>query len=221
MTKRTTLLYLLCALLGICTLFGCSSKTKTYQEACEENDYVTAHQRLDELRSAFVDDMRYFNGVENSTSYQEYISADNHIFNAELLYLLQYDDPTADNRILSLVTETPLDGSKPMKGINSYFLDDRILLYIDCVKRFNKKCDLVLDNAVICGRQSLASKVLALYKENILVFKGSSYIGKGDITIDGETIHVDGDHSFVYYTLDDLDSARKRYEQAVNVGAFK
>ena len=45
-------------------------------------------------------------------------------------------------------------------------------------------------------------------------------IGDGPGIVD-DGVKVDGDHGYIKYTSADRDAARKKYDEAVRIGAFK
>ena len=85
-----------------------------------------------------------------------------------------------------------------------------------CIKRYNQKCDIVMDLAMLYGNKSLAKKVLTIYKDN-MHFECSLY---GDTrTIHGKTMEIEG--GYIWYDSSDKDAAQKRYNEAVKNGVFE
>ena len=57
--------------------------------------------------------------------------------------------------------------------------------------------------------------ILLNYVDNVEITLGH---GSG-IVVDG--VKVDGNHGYIKYTSADRDAARKKYDEAVRIGAFK
>lgn len=190
----------------------------TYQSACEANDYVTAHQILDVFRGDFL---QIENPELTDEKYRTYSSVDMYIFQSEMVYLIEQDN--TDNKLLSLILETPLDGITPQVGFcdyydcnDSYARGRAISLNNDCRSRFNQKCDLTFDYCVMLGKKTLAAKLLTLYKDNIVRVKGSN--DKGGVLVNG--IRVRDGQWYLYFSSDHKKAAQKKFDEAIKNGVF-
>ncbi len=136
------------------------------------------------------------------------------------------DDPAAENRILKMIMETPLDGRKLDEGYCGYYDaceesvtgGEKVWLYSYCIKRNNQKCDIVIDLSILYNNKTLAKKVLSYYKDNMHIERGG-YDSR--IIVKGKTIKFDGNHGYIWYDSADKDAAQKRYDEAVKNGVFK
>lgn len=130
--------------------------------------------------------------------------------------------------IIKAVSQKTIPGRPFSKGLHGYYETERNThfdeykessiehyKYADGIQHYNAVCNNVLDIAIGTGNQYLAQKVLMLYKQNIVVMKGSYNLKAPDGT------SVDGNHSYVYYTNEDKEAARNKYNEAVRSGAFK
>ena len=57
--------------------------------------------------------------------------------------------------------------------------------------------------------------ILLKYVDNVEVTTGNNPA----VVVDG--VKVDGSHGYIKYTSADRDAARKKYDEAVRIGAFK
>lgn len=179
--KKTLLL----AIIGIsiATLCSCGSKSvkgadgkeySSYQEACRHQDFVAAYDWIEKN-----------NGSDDDKDY---------VFNAEMLYLTSLGTEEASNRIVYLLAEYQISGevvTEATPNIRNNVEDyDGVLYqntkeYINGVKRFNKRCDNVLDLAITQNNKELAKKIINLYKADINVIRDDARWG--DLSF-GDTI---------------------------------
>ena len=114
------------------------------------------------------------------------------------------------------IYSTPLSsGLHEYKYVNSSYPKD--------VKEYNQICDKVLDIAIGSENIYLAQKILLCYKQNVETFKGGTDYHndyKGLKAPDGSGVRVDGNHSYVWFTNEDKNNAQKKYQDAINKGAF-
>ena len=200
-----------------------------YQKACEELDFGKAHEILNKLRDVFVNkglQKSRYSLVSELKGYNEYVDADVYIFREEVTYLMSLDDPAAENRIVKLIMETPLDG----RALDEGYCDhndasekavtggENVWLYCYCIKRNNQKCDIAMDLAILHGNQTLAKKVLLYYKDNMHIEQGGT---TSSMEIKGEQIVVTHSRGYIWYDSSDKDAAQKRYDEAVKNGVFK
>lgn len=206
-------------------------KDLNYQKACEELDFDKAHQILKILRDVFFNEGlpgAYWDRLSEMKGYDEYVQADIYIFREEVTYLMSLEDPAVENRIIKLIMETPLDGTALNEGYCSRYLAEeaesrgvKVWLYHYCLERYNRKCDIVMELAVLQGNQSLAKKVLMYYKDNMHVEEGADFEDK-TMMIKGKRIELKAlGEGYIWYDSSDKDAAKKRYDEAVKNGVFK
>lgn len=208
--KQLKVLAICCICVLVFGACGGDNDKLNYQKACAENDYVKAHEILDKLQDKFVK-----KGLPKLTSwwdspkiselpgYQDYADADMYIFREEATYLMGLDDPAVNSRIIKLLTETPFYG-KPAEenehiaseGYNEHY--NPYWMYYYCLKRYNQKCDVLLDLSILFKNESLAKSVLSFYKE---------------------TMHVNSHE--VQFDNQDKNRAAEKYEEAVRKGVFE
>lgn len=154
--------YMLLTLWGMfmVTLCSCGNKTvkgvdgKEYssiQEACRHQDFVAAYDWIDK-----------YDGSEEDKDY---------VFNAEMLYLTSLGTEEASNRIVFLLAEFQIPGlpvqenkERYTKGKGTY---ENAKKYVEGVKRFNQRCDNVLDMAIVQNNKFLAYKIIPFYKQDV------------------------------------------------------
>ena len=206
-----------------------------YKQACEDLEFGEAHKILDKKRNYYVDHgsgddkdvYDYYFKEGKWPGFQEYVDADVYIFREEVTYLMNIDDPNVENRIFKLLMEMPMDGTPLDEG---YHDDDIVEMeylpasrqawtYYYCIKRYNEKCNIILDLSILLGKQSMAKKVLSYYKDNMHIEKAY----KGDkITVKGKPFKFEKSYScYVWYDTDDKAAAQKKYDEAVKNGAFE
>ena len=151
-----------------------------------------------------------------------YYSAFDHIYKAEIQYLLsELNGDECKDKITFLLEEIPVEGEKFPQGLCHYSIacrgewgDEGLPLdaYIVWTQHFNRLCDTILSLAINRNNQDLAKMILLKYVDNVEVTRG------GDNVVDG--VMVDGNHGYIKYTSVDRDAARKKYDEAVRIGAF-
>ena len=158
--------------LGLTTFTGCGNNSNksvigadgkeydSYQSACRHQDFVAAYDWIEKN-----------NGSDDDKDY---------VFNAEMLYLTSLGTEEASNRIVYLLAEYQIPGvvvnnSTPNVYDNVKYGDGNLYnglkTYIDGIKRFNKRCDNVLDIAITQNNKKLCQKIISLYKADINVGK--------------------------------------------------
>ena len=144
----------------IISLCSCGNKSVTgadgkvydsYQAACRNQDFEAAYEWI-EKNDGNDDDKDY-------------------VFNAEMLYLASLGTEEASNRIVFLLAEYQIPGT-PVQT-NVWYNDDESNTYSDAkkylegLKRFNNRCDNVLDMAIALNNKALSSRIVKLYKQDI------------------------------------------------------
>ena len=204
-----------------------------YRKACEDLEFGEAHKILDKKRDYYVEHglkETAWGQYNTMTGYQEYVDADIFIFREEVTYLMSMDDPNVENRIFKLLMEMPMDGTLLDEGYQDYDIvsspsnptSRQAWTYYYCIKRYNEKCNIILDLSILFEKQSLAKKVLSYYKDNMHI----EDTGEGKkITVRGKSIKMEPPHygiyvCYVWYDTADKDAAQKKYDEAVKNGLF-
>lgn len=143
----------------IISLCSCGNKSVTgadgkvydsYQAACRNQDFEAAYEWI-EKNDGNDDDKDY-------------------VFNAEMLYLASLGTEEASNRIVFLLAEYQISGT-PVELGAEYFDNNKTYIgakqYLEGIKRFNNRCDNVLDMAIAQNNKALCNKIIKLYKEDI------------------------------------------------------
>ena len=173
------------------TVTGEDGKTyETYQEACQEQDFEAANKIVE--RRMFM--------TEKDKDY---------VFNAEMLYLVSQNTEEASNRVLYLLAEYQFQGMPVSPGGKYGLMFYReVKMYLESISNYNNRCNNVLSLAISQGNESLARKVVELFKQNIDVdFEDS----------DSHYIRI----SKKGYNNTDKDAAQAKYDEAVSSGVFK
>jgi hypothetical protein len=183
---------------------------KDYRAACKRGDFETAHLILGELLEEYNSDI----------DCDKYYTAFSYIYPREIQYILDnIEGDECVDKIIFLLTEIPITGTKPAEGdhrdrgqladyINSRFAEEG--KYTEYVKNYNALCDNILALAINRKNQRLAKMVLLQYVENVTAIKKEI-----------EDPNVNGNFSRVTYSNADKDKAQKKYDDALELGAFE
>ena len=134
------------------------------------------------------------------------------LLTTEVQYLAADGSSEAIDRIAYLINSVRL-GVKPQSGLVGYSTGEE---YETNVKLINTVCDKVLDIAIANKNESLADKILLLYKDSIKRTEGSS---EKNVVVKGAK--VDGYHSYIEFVDTDYQAAKTRFKKAKKDGAFK
>lgn len=160
----------------------------SYQDACRNADFIAAYKIIE-----------LTDGTEEDKDY---------VFNAEMLYLVSQNTEETSNRVLYLLAEYQIPGTPVSPGAIYVNKDYRsVKKYIEGISRYNNRCNSVLSLAISQGNETLARKVIELFKQNIDVSIEFANIGRIEISEKG-------------YNNADKDAAKKRLEEAIEQGAF-
>lgn len=153
---------------------------ESYREACRAGDFEAAHKFLDRMK----EENEYWTKVEEAEDY---------IFNYEVNALVAQNSVEANNRVIYLLNEIPINGIKCPTGT-----DLRVNAhsgYGNSCGRFNIKLNKIMEIAISLDNQDIAKKILPLYKEDEIV--------KGDWR---KIISA--------YTYDSKEAAQRKYNEA-------
>lgn len=178
--------------------------------AAMNQDFVTAHEKI--------------NILKNGKNKEKYQDAFDFVFNAEAIYLCAKGDEESLNRIIFLLSSIPMEGVPISEGTQydgivtsiDYKEEENHQLYIDCVKKFNQKCNTLIDISIAYHKYALANNVIPLYKsEPSPVMKLEKDIKVSEKT--GETVGVI--HTMTYLNSD-KEKAIIKINKAIDDGVF-
>jgi hypothetical protein len=138
------------------------SDPKSYVDAVKAQDFVLAHNILDELYARYL--AEYNKSKHFSMNYdQKFWTAANYIYNAEMDYLLPQNDVDANRRVIFTLVQINSIGDEPIDGHTYCGYDDnmgRYEAYVNFVAEYNKLCTKIMELALFYGNSDVASQVL-------------------------------------------------------------
>ncbi len=200
---------------------------RSYQEACRAEDFEAARDTMSIYHEKYLEELSK-NGIINRENRKKaegkYYEAFDYIYKAETQYLLsELRGDECKDKISFILEEIPIEGEKFPQGLCDWSVacrgswgDEGLPLdaYVVWTQHFNRLCDNILSLAINRKNQDLAKLILLKYVDNVEVTRGES----GGIKVNGVT--VDGNHGYIKYTNADRDAAKKKYDEAVELGAF-
>lgn len=205
--------------LSSCNMFSSSDKYDgNYREACRNLDFEAAHKILDKITTKD-------SWWDGHTPKEDIIAATDYIFNAETLYLTSQNTEEANNRVVYLLSELPIEGRADPEGTKIELNDDMsddggFTAYRSYVNRFNSKFLSILNTAISVGNKEVAEKIIPMIKEDANIVKKMEKKIYGRRS-NGEIHYTESEESYVHYTTDSKDKAKRLYEKAVQEGKFK
>lgn len=151
---------------------------------------------------------------------QVYWSSLDQAYKKEIMYLVASDNAEAADRIVFLLNEIPIDGTKKegLVGFGETSFDislgQELLAYITYVEHYNNLCDIALDLAINRQNKDMAKKIVRCYKPDVIITRGK----KDGITVDG--VLVDKNHGYVQLKNNSKESASKKLKEAIDAGDF-
>lgn len=201
---------------------------RSYQEACRAEDFEAARDTMSIYHKKYLEELSghwFHNSEERTKAEGKYYEAFDYIYKAEIQYLLsELRGDECKDKILFILEEIPIEGEKFPQGICGYSVARRgsageeglpLDAYIKWTQHYNRLCDNILSLAINRKNQDLAKLILLKYVDNVEVTEGDS---DGGVKVNGVT--VDGYHGYIKYTNADRDAAKKKYDEAVELGAF-
>lgn len=181
-----------------------NTKPTTYVEAISLNDYTTAHKILDGLlNKALYASTRGFGGAEDELL--EFWAAADHIYKAEMLYLIDLQDNAANQRLVNSLMMMNVIGDRPTGVIKDYHQQHRCKNYSLFVTRYNRLCDEILNVSILYKNSDMARQILSLYKE--------------DCSFVGDKTYANGDMDWYFKVSNSSrDAATKKYNDAIKNG---
>lgn len=184
------------------------SEASLCQDACRKGDFARAHKILSKMHTQVVEE-------EDYDSYEQYYEVFDYVYKAEIQFIMsELSEDVCVDKITFLLNEIPIDGIKMPKGLfnGSSFYSNRSMYYHNWTVHFNRLCDQILTLAINRKYKDVARNVLMQYVDNYVIIDG-----KADIN----GVHVSYGESYINYTSDDRDAAKKKYEEAVALGLFE
>lgn len=178
------------------------TSTSSYVDAVSASDYKTAHEILDNLLAVALE--ANANGSwESEDAMEKFWAAADHIYKAEMLYLIAMNDPEANKRLIHSLATMSIIGDKPTHKTSAYSPLTKYDNYQIFVTRFNRMCDEILNISLLNNNKDMARQILNLYKEDC-----SPHYKK------------DGDKDYYYYDFSNTskDAALKKYNEAIENG---
>lgn len=179
------------------------SQYSDYKAACEALDFEAAY-KLVNVWNVYPE------------SYWENPEKYDYVFNAEVTYLCSLKTEEANDRIFHILLELPLKGQTV--GENTTYTGGTyydVKEYIRYIQKINERCNLVLGKAILEGNKPLASNVLRLYKDDIVIIRDIE-----DTGVRNDNIYINSILETGHFTNAPKLAAQKKFEEAVTDGAF-
>ena len=134
---------------------------KAYINAVNQQDFTLAHNVLDELYADYLDaynKSKFFTFDED----QKYWTAANHIYNAEMDYLLPQNDEAASKRAVFTLVQMNTIGDEPISGHSYSGYDDhmgRYKTYVNFVSEYNRLCLKIIELAMFYENEDVANTI--------------------------------------------------------------
>lgn len=203
----------------------------SYQTACSKGDFDAARDYIGKLKEQLVV-VKAEGDYSDIKAFSELIQeAEKYVENEEVQYLASLNEERANNRIILLLNQRPIEGLEAAemaclgKDVYEGFLKKEVddvmndspselknyKRYITWCGNHNSRCSSILSIAIACGNQSLAQKILHSFRPDPeLVLKKT----RGD-----EYTYKNYD-VYAHYTNTTKEAAQKKYDEAVKSGAF-
>lgn len=193
----------------------------SYRAACNDGNFDAAREFVEVMKSKTTEVI----GTDDRKALDKQIAeAEDYVFKAEMNYLASLNDEKANARIILLINEMQTEGVPRPEGTcvgkNCYVSsrwgrdgdDDGYKDYIDWVSQYNLMLDKILDISIATGNESLAKRLLHLFRQDATtIYKPAAGRNKDD----------DYKDVYAHYTNDSKNTAQKKYQEAVRSGAFK
>ena len=172
----------------------------SYQTACSKGDFDAARDYIGKLKEQLVV-VKAEGDYSEIEAFSELIQeAESYVENEELQYLASLNDEQANNRIILILNQRPIEG-----------LEAAEMACLGWCGNHNSRCSNILGIAISCGNQSLAKKILHSFRSDPELELKLCKKEKGD------TDHYD---VYAHYTNTTKEAAQKKYDEAVKSGAF-
>lgn len=206
--------FLICGCIDSCV--SCASgedeKPSTYVEAVAANDFKTAHEMLDRLHNYAIKGNAN-NKSDSNDDLERFFAAADHIYKAEMIYLIEMKDIEANKRLINTLAQMNLIGNRPTSEdvyVGTYGMARREENYSIFVTRFNRLCDEILQISILNKNKEMAEMIMQLYKEDC------EFLGYSKVE---EKRDDDVLYKFKFSTKS-KDEAQKKLNDAINNGVF-
>lgn len=177
----------LIAVLLLCSLaapafVSCSDRNEydhpsAYLEAIDNNDFEKAHKVLTHLYGKYINayNKDLYNKKECSRAYW---TAAEHVYKAEMQWLLPQNDAEANRRLIYTLDEMNATGSEPIPG-HPYDYSDKKSgeAYMEFIDQYNKICLEIVKIAVHNGNLEMARQAIDMIKTGYTMKEsGDKYI---------------------------------------------
>ena len=181
-----------------------AAKPQTYVEAVKLNDFTTAHEILDRLMTKAIEGNA--SGSWAAEDYlEEFWAAADHIYKAEMMYLIEMQDSEANKRLVNTLAMMNVIGDKPTSSVlRDFHVNLKAKNYSIFVTRYNRLCDEILNISIINNNKEMAKTVLNMYKDDCV------FLYDKEVS-DGYTYHYD-------LTVKSKPAALKKYNEAIKNG---
>ena len=205
----------------------------SYQTACSNGDFDAARDYIGKMKEKLIE-------VKAEDPDKAYIlekaiaEAEIYIENEEVQYLATLNNEQANNKVILIMNQRHVEGLEASEKYclgkevpestlhedldpDNHGYDNEVEVlnfrrYIKWCGEHNSKCSNLLSIAIACGNQNLAKKILLCFRSDPeLTLKLLNRKNRwGEIQYD----------VYAHYTNASKDAAQKKYEEAVESGAF-
>lgn len=202
----------------------------SYQTACSKGDFDAARDYVGKMKEQLVvvkADKDYSAERALIEAIQE---AEVYVENEELQFLASMNDEQANNRIILILNQRPIDGLEAAenaclgKRVEKGDLDEELgyssnspeevknfKKYIAWCGNHNSKCTSLLNIAIACGNKGLAQKIIHVFRPDPELLLRNEHIDGGGWT------YYD---VYAHYTNSSKEAAQKKYNEAIKSGAL-
>lgn len=172
---------LLCSLAAP-VFVSCSDRNEydhpsAYLEAIDNNDFEKAHKVLTHLYGKYIN--AYNKDLYNKKEFSRaYWTAAEHVYKAEMQWLLPQNDAEANRRLIYTLDEMNATGSEPIPG-HPYDYSDKKSgeAYMEFIDQYNKICIEIVKIAVHNGNLEMARQAIDMIKTGYTMKEsGGKYI---------------------------------------------
>ena len=197
----------------------------SYQTACSKGDFDAARDYVGKMKEQLVvakADGHYSAAEALEEAIPE---AEAYVENEELQFLASLNDEQANNRIILILNQRPIDGLEAAENtclgkrvekrdIDSSYPPEEVKnfkKYIAWCGNHNSKCTSLFNIAIACGNKGLAQKVIHVFRPDPELLLRNEHIDEGVF------LYYD---VYAHYTNSSKEAAQKKYNEAVKSGAF-
>lgn len=155
------------SILSIACSHGNGDREKDYIAAINENNFERAHEILDEYYKDLIKNNNASLSKASDKYSERYWAAADHIYKAEMHYLLSENDPEANRRMIYTLANMNIVGDVVNDGeIISANQIHRCENYSTFTLRYNRICDEILKMAIFYKNRDMAEQIINLYKQD-------------------------------------------------------